>query len=601
MSNKTLLNILRIRAVDEEVWRTINNAKVLIDGDDGTIKGGMGGKWNGKKFKPSWGKNLKTGKKVLKPWKGKFTHFQGTKKDLLEKLKKAAEPPKKHYNEVYEEYNNLGKLQYKMAEAKTLEELDAAYENWQKKFEEYEKSYADLDTDSMNHDDKTNSLAEYVLLQKNHLKDLDFSALDDFLAVKKKLQVEKATEDAKEVWKKIVKAKNALKDAKSLNAKLGNQQKLADAWDEYHEIVKNAPGEIGFKPNTKVVWDIMMMPPDQLATFGHKKKGESPPPAPPPGGEGYEDPGKYDPFITPKTEPGFTDRQVNIQNTIATLKKLAEAAKSVKNKYQANQFAHQGKAGWQKTKLPAKSNAMDVHKQYVGESSKVWTKATPEEKEAIREYTWSPSKFNEPLRGIEYGSSQFKGVGNIDMDTIGVSTGYGSLKTGEAKKMINKMTDIIDKSSYNYDIHVRRGVSASGAAKMLGIDTSLLNDLIWDYSDQKLSGVKDAVEGKLCTEFGFASCGVAEGKGFTSEPVELRILCPAGTKMMYAEPFSHYGHGASGENDDWDGVDNQTSVSSEQEMILQRNTRFQVQRVEMMAGKPCFYLQVVAQDPVQFA
>ena len=31
------------------------------------------------------------------------------------------------------------------------------------------------------------------------------------------------------------------------------EQKLADAWDEYHEIVKNAPGEIGFKPNTKVV------------------------------------------------------------------------------------------------------------------------------------------------------------------------------------------------------------------------------------------------------------------------------------------------------------------------------------------------------------
>ena len=561
----------------------------------------MGGKWNGKKFKPSWGKNLKTGKKVLKPWKGKFTHFQGTKKDLLEKLKKAAEPPKKHYKDVYEEYNNLNNEQHKMAEATTLEELDAAYENWQKKFEEYEKSYADLDTDAMNHDDMTNTLAEYVLLQKDHLEDIEQTALDNYLSKQKKIQIKKATEDAKEVWKKIVKAKNALKDAKSLNAKLGNQQKLADAWDEYHEIVKNAPGEIGFKPNTKVVWDIMMMPPDQLATFGHKKKGENPPPAPPPGGEGYEDPGKYDPFITPKTEPGFTDRQVNIQNTIATLKKLAEAAKSVKNKYQANQFAHQGKAGWQKTKLPAKSNAMDVHKQYVGESSKVWTKATPEEKEAIREYTWSPSKFNEPLRGIEYGSSQFKGVGNIDMDTIGVSTGYGSLKTGEAKKMINKMTDIIDKSSYNYDIHVRRGVSASGAAKMLGVDTSLLNDLIWDYSDQKLSGVKDAVEGKLCTEFGFASCGVAEGKGFTSEPVELRILCPAGTKMMYAEPFSHYGHGASGENDDWDGVDNQTSVSSEQEMILQRNTRFQVQRVEMMAGKPCFYLQVVAQDPVQFA
>lgn len=601
MADKSLLNILRIRAMDEEVWRTINNAKVLIDGDDGTIKGGMGGKWNGKKFKPSWGKNLKTGKKVLKPWKGKFTHFQGTKKDLLEKLKKAAEPPKKHYKEVYEEYNELGKLNYAMSKANTMEELDAAYKAWQDKFEEYKKSYADLDTDAMNHDDMTNSLAEYVLLQKNHLGQLEKGGKEDYEAVTKVVKTKECTQKAKDAWVKVVKAKNALKDAKSLKAKLGNQKKITDAFQEYMDAVQSSPGKIDFKPKTDIVGKIINMQPDELANFGHKKKGENPPPAPPPGGEGYEDPGKYDPFITPKTEPGFTDRQVNIQNTIATLKKLAEAAKSVKNKYQANQFAHQGKAGWQKTKLPAKSDAMDVHKQYVGESSRVWTKATPEEKEAIREYTWSPSKFNEPLRGIEYGSSKFKGVGNIDMDNIGVTTSYGDLKPGEAKKMINKMTDIIDKSSYNYDVHVRRGVSTSGAAKMLGIDTGLLDELIWDYSDQKLSGVKDAVEGKLCTEFGFASCGVAEGKGFTSEPVELRILCPAGTKMMYAEPFSHYGNGASGENDDWDGVDNQTSVSGEQEMILQRNTRFQVQRVEMMAGKPCFYLQVVAQDPVQFA
>ena len=573
MADKSLLNILRIRAMDEEVWRTINNAKVLIDGDDGTIKGGMGGKWNGKKFKPSWGKNLKTGKKVLKPWKGKFTHFQGTKKDLLEKLKKAAEPPKKkkQTNEVYEEYNNLSKEQHKMAEATTLEELDAAYENWQKKFEEYEKSYADLDTDAMNHDEMTNTLAEYVLLQKDHLKDIDFTALDNYLSMKKKIQVKKATEDAKEVWKKIVKAKNALKDAKSLNAKLGNQKKLSDAWNEYYGIVKNAPGKIDFKPNTKVVTDIINMQPDELATFGHKKKGEAAA-SQVPRQTGYEDPGKVDPFITPKTDK-TANRQANIQNTIAALKKLSEAAAGYKSKYQPTMMGHQGAEGWKKNKLPGKAEDMDVHKKLVGETSKVWKDATPDEKKAIIKYTGAFSQFNEPLRGIEYGSSKFVGVGKIDMDNVGVNQ-YGGYKMtkGQAKKQINEMTDIIDKSSYNFDMQVRRGVSELGAAKLLGIDESMLS--AWSGAPEE--DVKNAVEGKLVTEFGFCSTGVADGKGFSHQPIELRILCPAGTKMMYAEPFSHYGHGSHGS--DWDGVDKQTTTGSEQEMILQRNTRFQVQR-----------------------
>ena len=44
MADKTNINILRIRAWDEDIWRTIKGAKVLIDTDSGSIKGGMGGK-----------------------------------------------------------------------------------------------------------------------------------------------------------------------------------------------------------------------------------------------------------------------------------------------------------------------------------------------------------------------------------------------------------------------------------------------------------------------------------------------------------------------------------------------------------------------------
>ena len=49
MSDKREENIRRLRAVDEDTWRTIKGAHVLIGGD-GTIKGGAGGKLNGRKI-----------------------------------------------------------------------------------------------------------------------------------------------------------------------------------------------------------------------------------------------------------------------------------------------------------------------------------------------------------------------------------------------------------------------------------------------------------------------------------------------------------------------------------------------------------------------
>lgn len=48
----------------------------------------------------------------------------------------------------------------------------------------------------------------------------------------------------------------------------------------------------------------------------------------------------------------------------------------------------------------------------------------------------------------------------------------------------------------------------------------------------------------------------------------MEIFCPAGSEMMYAEPFSAYS-GASN-YDEWDGKKKQNYFGSEFEMILQR-------------------------------
>jgi hypothetical protein len=100
MADNTKLNLERIRACDgEDIWRTIRGAKVLIDEGTGEIKGGAGGKMNGRKYKPSFGKSLKTGKKVLLPnMHTKFSHHKGSKAELLHRLKKAVEPGSKNFS-----------------------------------------------------------------------------------------------------------------------------------------------------------------------------------------------------------------------------------------------------------------------------------------------------------------------------------------------------------------------------------------------------------------------------------------------------------------------------------------------------------------------
>lgn len=99
MADKTELNLARIRACDEEIWRTIRGAKVLIDAGSGEIKGGMNGKLNGQKFKPSFGRSLKTGKKALLPSiHTKFSHHKGSKAELLQRLKKSVEAGSKNFS-----------------------------------------------------------------------------------------------------------------------------------------------------------------------------------------------------------------------------------------------------------------------------------------------------------------------------------------------------------------------------------------------------------------------------------------------------------------------------------------------------------------------
>lgn len=214
----------------------------------------------------------------------------------------------------------------------------------------------------------------------------------------------------------------------------------------------------------------------------------------------------------------------------------------------------------------------------------VWRTSPPIQRNAIYDYTQSYHKFNEPLRGIEYGTNAFKGVGNVDLDQIGVS--YSGMKPGAMRKEINAMTDIIEKSIYQEDFWLQRGCRFSGMDKFFNIPMNKLQ-----HASQ--SELEALLLGTTPTEYGFCSCGVAKGKGFSGDII-LNIYAPSGTQMMYVEPFSAFGNGG---GKSWDGLKPQSSFGQESEIILQQGTTFRVTKVEKTPGTIYVDLEVIGQVP----
>jgi hypothetical protein len=190
----------------------------------------------------------------------------------------------------------------------------------------------------------------------------------------------------------------------------------------------------------------------------------------------------------------------------------------------------------------------------------VWRKATKVERAAAFDYTSGPGSFNRPLRGYEGGWDWFKGIGKVGLDNEG---------KGDA---IKALTSIINKSQYDIDIWLQRGVQPSGAARFLGIAASDLQNLTQSQLEQKLLK-------KEVTDAGFLSCGSAKGRGFSG--CIFNIYCPKGAKMLYAEPFSDYGRG---DGLNWDDATKQKDFGGEFETIIQRGTTFRITKVGKRAA-----------------
>ena len=218
-------------------------------------------------------------------------------------------------------------------------------------------------------------------------------------------------------------------------------------------------------------------------------------------------------------------------------------------------------------------------------SGEVWSKASAAQRDGIYEYTQSYHKYNEPLRGIEYGTNRYLGVGKTDLDA-------GRTHNGNR---LNNATDIISKSTYDFDMWLQRGVKYSGMEKFFRCDLSLL-----ERGSQK--ELEAALLNTTPTEYAFMSCGSNKGSGLNvsgGDGITLNVYCPRGTQMMYVEPFSAYGGGHVGKS--WDGKQKQAHFGSEVETLLQQGTQFRVTKVERSGrtGRIYIDMEVIAQDNQQ--
>lgn len=216
-------------------------------------------------------------------------------------------------------------------------------------------------------------------------------------------------------------------------------------------------------------------------------------------------------------------------------------------------------------------HSSDANDYFFDNAVDMWKFASSNEKAAMYQYTAGSSYITEPLRAIK-----------------GYYHYYGS-RLSEAEKHIADMTQYIARSTFKDDVWVKRDEISAFVNYRFG-----LSDLDAYISDPS------KLVGKVGTDDSFMSCGNCRNTNFGSKPVCLNIYCPKGTQMTYAEPFSAFG--SSHDNGDycpgkkWNGTSKPTTTG-ENEIILQRGTKFRITKAEYTNGKWYIDMEVLEQSP----
>lgn len=209
----------------------------------------------------------------------------------------------------------------------------------------------------------------------------------------------------------------------------------------------------------------------------------------------------------------------------------------------------------------------DADSRFRGKCGDLWQTAVEGEKEAAHRYTAGSCYLNEPLRGESYTGGKHTGLFNKDCENL---------------------TNMISRSTYDFDYWCQRGDWFGLFEKRFG----------FDLRDPALRADPSRMLGKEGVEKAFLSCGDSKGAGFGGD-LTLNIYCPKGTQGLYCEPFSYYGHDVNGKGMmncsdglKWDGVSRQRGFGSEAEILLQRGTKFRIIKVEWSEQQQRWFIDI---------
>ena len=235
---------------------------------------------------------------------------------------------------------------------------------------------------------------------------------------------------------------------------------------------------------------------------------------------------------------------------------------------------------------------------------KTWEKATEKERYSVWEYTQNSNPINKSLSGYHdtWDREDFKGLGKTDLghedkwrsfDTDAFEKKFGKNGHKDYKMVVEKLTNIIDKSKMEDSAYLVRGSDVDGLAGLLEGNLISFDDAKKLIKSNDIKSLKKVIEGQKFTNHSFTSTGIASGTGFSGDIV-YEVYAPKGTKYIYAEPASYYGNTINGEKLYKVGQ-SYSSVGSEAEVILQRGTTFIIRDVKKVGSTIKIKMDVVGQ------
>lgn len=235
---------------------------------------------------------------------------------------------------------------------------------------------------------------------------------------------------------------------------------------------------------------------------------------------------------------------------------------------------------------------------------KFWDKTTEKEKYSVWEYTQNSNPINKSLSGYHdtWNRDDFKGLGKTDLghedkwrkfNTDSFEKKFGKDGHKDYKMVVEKLTNVIDKSKMKDSVYLVRGSDAEGLAGLLEGNLISFDDARKLIKKNNIEDLKKVIKGQKFTNHSFTSTGIASGTGFNDE-IAYEIFAPKGTKYIYAEPASYYGNTISGESL-YKAGQSYSSVGSEAEVILQRGTTFIIRDVKKEGSKIKIIMDVTEQ------